>query len=227
MRKHVIAIDGPAASGKSTAARQVAQRLGFVHVNSGLFYRAITWASLREGWSDDIERLREGVARLDITPIVEAGVLDVHVRGVRPGSALQGRDVSARVSAVSATDFVRKRVLQVVRATAREADVVCDGRDIGSVVFPDAHLKVFLVADVRERARRRLLDYDVEPSAAAIEEEAQRLRARDDADSTRALAPLVKAADAVEIDTTRLAPDAVVHRILELAGARGIRELEG
>jgi cytidylate kinase len=104
---------------------------------------------------------------------------------------------------------------------------VCDGRDIGSVVFPDAHLKVFLVADVRERARRRLLDYDVEPSVAAIEEEAEQLRARDEADSTRALAPLVKAADAVEIDTTRLAPDAVLHRILELAGERGIRGPEG
>lgn len=227
MRKHVIAIDGPAASGKSTTARQVAQRLGFVHVNSGLFYRAITWASLRDGWSDDIERLREGVARLSILPIVEAGVLDVQVRGVRPGIALQGRDVSTRVSAVSATDFVRKRVLQLLRATAKEADVVCDGRDIGSVVFPDAHLKVFLVADVRERARRRLLDYQVEPSVEAIEEEAERLRARDDADSTRALAPLVKAAGAVEIDTTRLAPEAVIHRILELAGERGMRAPEG
>ena len=227
MRKHVIAIDGPAASGKSTTARQVAQRLGFVHVNSGLFYRAITWASLRDGWSDDIDQLREVVARLDIAPIVEAGVLDVQVRGVRPGVALQGRDVSTRVSAVSATDFVRKRVLQLLRATAKEADVVCDGRDIGSVVFPDAHLKVFLVADVRERARRRLLDYQVEPSVEAIEEEAERLRARDDADSTRALAPLVKAEDAVEIDTTRQAPEAVIHRILELAGERGMRAPEG
>ncbi len=225
MRKHVIAIDGPAASGKSTTARQVAQRLGFVHVNSGLFYRAITWASLRDGWFDDIDRLRQGVARLDIAPIVEAGVLDVQVRGVRPGSALHGRDVSARVSAVAATDFVRKRVLLLLRSSAEKADVVCDGRDIGSVVFPDAQLKVFLVADVRERARRRLLDYHVEPALAAIEEEAERLRARDEADSTRALAPLVKAPDAVEIDTTRLAPDAVVHRILQLAGERGMRGL--
>jgi cytidylate kinase len=227
MRNHVIAIDGPAASGKSTTARQVAERLGFVHVNSGLFYRAIAWASLRGGWSDDVELLREGVVRLDIAPVVEAGVLDVQVLGVRPGAALQARDVSARVSAVSATDVVRQRVLQLLRAAAEKADVVCDGRDIGTVVFPDARLKVFLVADVRERARRRLLDYDVEPSVAAIEEEAERLRARDDADSTRALAPLVKAADAVEIDTTQLAPDAVVQRILELAEERGVRAPQG
>ena len=152
MRKHVIAIDGPAASGKSTTARQVAQRLGFVHVNSGLFYRAITWASLRDGWSDDIERQREGVARLDIAPIVEAGVLDVQVRGVRPGSALQGREVSARVSAVSATDFVRKRVLQVLRATAKEADVVCDG----AVGVPLVQIVVAQPAEIEDAAGKRI-----------------------------------------------------------------------
>lgn len=226
MREAVIAIDGPAASGKSTTAREVANRLGFVHVNSGLFYRAITWAVLEKGWADPAS-LRRGVAALEIEPIVGPGWLDVRVMGRRPGAELQGRQVSARVSEISAHGFVRDRVLSLLRATAEATDVVCDGRDIGSVVFPDASLKIFLVADVRERARRRLLDYDTDPTEAAVAVEADRLAARDRADSTRARAPLIRAPDAVEIDTTGIRPEAVVQRILELARQRGIRARSG
>lgn len=222
MSRAVIAIDGPAASGKSTTASEVARHLRFVHVNSGLFYRAITWAALRKGWLDNEAALRRGVESLEIEPVVEDGALEARVMGELPGPELQGRAVSGRVSGVSANDFVRARVLELLRATAERADVVCDGRDIGSVVFPDAGLKIFLVADVEERARRRLLDYDGALSEAAIAEEARRLAMRDHADSTRPVAPLIRAPDAVEIDTTHLTREAVVERILELADQRGI-----
>jgi cytidylate kinase len=218
----VIAIDGPAASGKSTTARQVADRLGFLHVNSGLFYRAITWAALREGLIGEEPGLRRRVPELHIEPVVGSGFMDVRIEGETAVHELQGREVSAHVSTVSAYGFVRDRVLTLLRSAAELADVVCDGRDIGSVVFPDAALKIFLVADVRERARRRLLDYQADPSAQAISTEAERLAARDRADSTRERAPLIRAPDAVEIDTTNLAPDAVVARILDLAAERGL-----
>ncbi len=226
MIRAVIAVDGPAASGKSTTARAVASRMGFVHVNSGLFYRAITWAALREGWADPAA-LHRGVRGLEIQPVVGSGWLDVRVMGRMPGAELQSRRVSAKVSEISADGVVRDRVLQLLRATAEEMDVVCDGRDIGSIVFPDAPLKIFLVADVRERARRRLLDYGSDPSEEAVDAEAERLAARDRADSTRTRAPLIRAPDAVEIDTTNLPPETVVQRILDLARERGIRALNG
>lgn len=222
MSGRVIAIDGPAASGKSTTARRVAERLGFLHVNSGLFYRAITWAALREGLIGEEPRLRLLVSELDVEPVVGAGFVDVRVEGEAPAGELQGRDVSAYVSKVSAYGFVRDRVLTLLRAAAELADLVCDGRDIGSVVFPHASLKIFLVADLRERARRRLLDYRADPSDEAIVAEAERLAARDRTDSTRERAPLIRAPDAVEIDTTNLTPDAVVGCILHLAAERGL-----
>lgn len=218
----VIAIDGPAASGKSTTARRVAERLGFLHVNSGLFYRAITWVALREGLIGDEAGLRRRVPKLDMEPVVGEGFVDVRIEGEVVGAELQSREVSAHVSRLSAYGFVRERVLSLLRASAELADVVCDGRDIGSVVFPDAALKVFLVADVRERARRRLLDYGVDPSHEAISAEAARLGARDLADSTRERAPLTRVPGAVEIDTTNLGPDAVLRRILDLAVERGL-----
>jgi len=222
VRGKVIAIDGPAASGKSTTARRVAEHLGFLHVNSGLFYRAITWAAFREELIGEEPRLRRWVPELEIEPVVGEGFVDVRVDGEVAHTELQGREVSAHVSTVSAYGFVRDRVLSLLREAGELADIVCDGRDIGSVVFPGASLKIFLVADVRERARRRLLDYRADPSDEAITAEAERLGARDRADSTRERAPLIRAPDAVEIDTTHLTPDAVVGRILDLAAERGL-----
>lgn len=222
MSGKVIAIDGPAASGKSTTARRVAKRLGFLHVNSGLFYRAITRVALREGLIGEESGLRCRVPELEIEPVIGEGFVDVRVEGDAAGAGLQGREVSAHVATISAYGFVRDRVLTLLRAAAELADIVCDGRDIGSVVFPGASLKIFLVADVRERARRRLLDYRADPSDEAISAEAERIGARDRADSTRERAPLMRAPDAVEIDTTNLTPDAVVRHILDLAAERGL-----
>lgn len=217
-----VAIDGPAASGKSTTARAVARRLGYAHLNSGLLYRAITWAGLRGGWVDaDDEEFARRVGELDLRLVRRNGELVVEVDGERPGAELTSRAVSRSVSDVAARRPAREAAVERIRAAGRRTGLVCDGRDIGTVVFPDAELKVFLVATAEERARRRLLDYGEEPDRDRVEAEAERLRARDRKDAGRELAPLRAPEDAVEIDTTDLRPGEVVDRIVQLARARG------
>ena len=212
----VLAIDGPAASGKSTTAHRVADALGFHHLNSGQLYRAITWMTLREGWREEDPRFEGRVAALQIELISTDGRLAVRVEGLDPGPELQSRQVADHVSRISRHAVVRERVLELLGAAGRRFDVVCDGRDIGTVVFPRAELKVFLTASPGERARRRLLDHGLDPDADLIAEEARRLRERDRMDSTRVLSPLRKAEDATEIDTTHLSPEEVVRQIVEL-----------
>lgn len=217
-----VAIDGPAASGKSTAARGVARRLGYAHLNSGLLYRAITWAGLRGGWIDaGEEEFAREVEDLDLRLLRREAEFVVEVEGERPGPELASRSVSRHVSDVATRPPARTAAVGRIRDAGRRGGVVCDGRDIGTVVFPDAELKVFLVADAEERARRRLRDYGEEPTEERVEAEAARLRARDRKDAARDLAPLREPEDAVEIDTTRLDPEEVVERIVGLARERG------
>ncbi len=218
----VVAIDGPAASGKSSTARAVAGRLGFHHLNSGLLYRAMTWRALREGWQERGPDLADRIASVRIDLVARDDRLGLEIDGRDPGAALFSPEVTERVSAVSSLPEVREAVLDRLREAGRQFDLVCDGRDIGTTVFPEADLKIFLVADPRERARRRLKDLGIEPSPEALAEEERRLIARDRADASRALSPLQRAADAIEIDTTHLAPEAVLETILALARARGI-----
>lgn len=215
-----VAIDGPAASGKSTTAARVAEALGYQHLNSGLLYRAITWAVVTGALPDDGD-FAERLSEIDIRLERSGSGFRVVVDGVDPGADLISPSISARVSEVAARPPVRARVLDLLRGAGRDGRVVCDGRDIGTVVFPAAELKIFLVASPEERGKRRLLDLGLEPTSGAIEAEARRLAARDEADSSRALAPLREAEDAVRLDTTRMSPREVVLRILELAGARG------
>lgn len=216
-----VAIDGPAAAGKSTTARGVAERLGYAHLNTGLLYRAVTWKALQDGWADaDEESFARRLDGIELRLVREGGSFGVEVDGERPGEELSSRRVSSRVSEVAARPSVREKVLAPQRRAGREGGIVCEGRDIGTVVFPDAELKVFLVASPEERARRRLRDYGEEPTRNRIRAEASRLRARDEADASRDLAPLRKPDDAVEIDTTGLSPGEVVDRIVDLARKR-------
>lgn len=215
----VIAVDGPAASGKSSTAASVARRLGFVHVNSGLLYRAITWWALDRDIAEDEPSIEAAVPGLDIGLVPAHGGFDVSVAGTRPGPDLESPEVTARVSAVSALPAVREVVLDRLRRAGRHHAIVCDGRDIGTAVFPDADLKIFLVADADERARRRLLQRAVPFTEGDIERETRRLEARDRRDRSRPLSPLRRAPDAIEIDTTSMPPDHVVGAILELAAS--------
>jgi cytidylate kinase len=216
-----VAIDGPAASGKSTTARRVAERLGYCHLNSGLLYRTIAWLGLRDGWPDDAGGFERELGGIDISMERRPPGFDIRVNGEVPGQTLTAPQTTSRASVVAARRDVRERVLEVLRAAGKDGGVACDGRDIGTVVFPGAALKVFLVASIEERARRRLTEHGFEPGHQALDREIRRLEERDTRDAARELAPLVRAPDAIEIDTTRRTPDEVVDHIVALAVERG------
>jgi cytidylate kinase len=216
----IVAIDGPAGSGKSTVARGVARRLGFTYLDSGAMYRAVTLLALERGidLADGA-----GLGRLAAAARVELGERDHdHVRVV-----LDGRDVSDEIrtpqvtgasSKVAAHPAVRAAMLEKQRAVigGREGDFVVEGRDIGTVVAPDAPVKVFLTADPDERARRRAAELVRQGAKAEAREVKAAIEQRDRLDSTRSAAPLRPAEDAVVIDTTGLEADQVIERVLEL-----------
>ncbi|HVB30056.1 MAG TPA: (d)CMP kinase [Gemmatimonadaceae bacterium] len=213
----VIAIDGPAASGKSSTAQWVAERLGVRHVDSGALYRALTAAALRaagdpDAWTE-ADVLRHA-GRVALAPTDRS--FDAVIDGAPVGEEIRTPEVTRHVSLVAGMPGVRAWVNDRVRAAARDHDVVVDGRDIGTAVFPDAPLKVFLVADPWERARRRLLQrLQRMPAEAEIAEETDRLVQRDARDATQS----VPARDAVVVDTTYLTQEEQVERIVALARA--------
>lgn len=219
----VVAVDGPAASGKSTAARAAARRLGFRHLNSGLLYRAVAWAAHRGGWSGaGPEEAERRLDELELALEPDDGGYRVVVDRERPGERLRTEAVGEAASRVSRLGPVRERVNRLIREEAARRSLVCDGRDVGTAIFPDADLKVWLTASPRERARRRLAEEGGEPTAPELRRAAERIRARDEADAERSLDPLRRAEDSVEIDTTDLDPDAVVERIVEEARRLGL-----
>lgn len=219
MPADVLAIDGPAASGKSSTARAVADELGFAHLDSGALYRAFTLAALDAGLPLVGTRIAALAAERPVRLALTAAGFHPEVAGVEVSGAVRRPDVTARVSAVSALPEVRESVNRLLRdAAARHPrGVVVDGRDIGTVVFPDAGLKIFLNASAEERARRRLLQESHEVSADTLAAETARLEARDRADASRAVAPLRAAEDAVALDTTGMTFEAQVAAIVALA----------
>ena len=219
----VIAIDGPAASGKSSTAEAVARRLGWAHLDSGALYRALTLAAidhLEDGWG--AQQLLGVAERLPVRLVLIGQDFRPEVAGVEVVDAIRSERVTGRVSEVAALPEIRRWV----NARQREAvlghpsGVVVDGRDIGTVVFPEAPLKVFLTASPEERARRRLAQRGTRVSVDELRREAAMLEARDQADSTRAVAPLRPAGDAVLLDTTALSLDEQVAQVVALARTR-------
>jgi cytidylate kinase len=213
----VIAIDGPAASGKSSTAQWVAERLEFRHVDSGSLYRGLTAAMLRtriepSAWSGPV--LVEQGSRVSLRP--EKTSFSILIDGEPAEAELRGSRVTEHVSLVARMPDVRTWVNERVREAAADHDVVVDGRDMGTAVFPDASLKVFLIADPWERARRRLIQrLGRHPVDAEIAEETEQLVKRDSRDATQT----VQAADAVLLDTTYLTQEEQVERIVALARA--------
>ena len=207
----IIAVDGPAGAGKSAVGRRVAERLGLPFVDSGLFYRAVAWLAHEEGVSDDVRRLVAIASRPDLRVEGEriyAGDRDLTGLVYRP-------EINENLSAISQVSEVRDAINERQRRLAADRGAVIAGRDIGTVVFPDAPYKFFLTASLRERVRRRVaqkLKRDERADEAEMERE---IAARDIADSTRAVAPLRPAPDAVVIDTDGLDVDQVVDRIVE------------
>jgi cytidylate kinase len=213
----VIAIDGPAASGQSSTAQMVAEKLGYLHVDSGSLYRAAAAAALRREsnvskWTeqsvlDSAQGVELRAARTSFYPVLEGHAMEEEIRGP---------NVTDNVSRVAQMRRVRKWVDDKVRAAAESRDVVVDGRDIGTVVFPNADLKIFLVADSRERAARRLRQRGTPTSQQMLDDETIRITERDARDAGQT----VPAADAVVIDTTGLTQQEQVEQIVTLAKQR-------
>ena len=224
----VVAIDGSAGAGKSTTAAAVAARLGFRHLDSGAIYRAVTLGLMdSEGGCEAVERVTpQELAALDLEVRWDAAGMAVRIRGEPvPEAALRAERVTAMVSRVSAVPAVRDHLLQLQRDAASPPGLVAEGRDMGTVVFPEADLKVYLDADPRERARRRILQRgDRDPKPEEIETEAARLAGRDRTDSSRRVAPLLLAADAHLIDTTGREPQSQIDDIASLAIAAAGRQ---
>jgi len=229
---HVIAIDGPAASGKSSTAGRVAEQLGWAHLDSGALYRALTLAALdnlgeRGAGSGEQWPAQRIVGLADALPVrlvLVGAVFHPEVAGVDVEQAIRSERVTRYVSMLAAIPDVRtwvnacqRRAVEDLEVGGGSGGIVVDGRDIGTVVFPEAPLKIFLTATPDERARRRLSQRGQDVDSDLMRRESQALAARDAADSNRRIAPLKPAADAVLLDTTTLTLEQQVGRVVELA----------
>ncbi len=215
----IVTLDGPAGSGKSTTAREVSQRLGFRHLDSGALYRALTYGLLQKGIPPaEWPRLCEADLRtLDVHMVPTPGGFEVHVAGRIVDAEIRSPEVTTHSSQLAALPAVRGCLLDLQRAAGARGALVADGRDMGTVVFPDAQVKVYLVAGLEERARRRLLERDAKaPDAEAIAREVGVIAERDRRDSSRDLSPLKRPDDALVIDTTGMDFDAQVEAVVDL-----------
>ena len=200
-----IAIDGPAASGKSTTARLLAKKLGYLYIDTGAMYRAATLSVLRAGIDiHDEQAVVEHVKKIKISLKIIDGVQRTFLNGENVSGLIRTPEINQVISVISSYPGVRQVLIEQQRQLAREGGVVMDGRDIGTVVLPDAELKVFLVASLEERARRRQLDMERQGIQMDLEEIKKEIARRDELDSSRSAAPLKKAADARQLDTTHL-----------------------
>ncbi|WP_158855863.1 (d)CMP kinase [Lunatibacter salilacus] len=223
MKKIIIAIDGLSGCGKSTTAKSVAKALKYAYIDSGSMYRAVTLHFLESGTeltnSEDIRQSLESV-QLDFRTLEEGGSQRIFLNGRDVEDEIRDMEVSELVSEVSKIKEVREKLVAIQRNLGENRGVVMDGRDIGTVVFPGAELKVFMYADLNVRADRRRRELLDKGKSAAFEHIARNLNERDHIDSTRKESPLLKAADAVEMDTSHLTFDDQVEQILDLARDR-------
>ena len=217
----IITIDGPAGAGKSTVAQSLAARLGLTYVDSGATYRAAALKIVQLGVSlDDEDAVAAVIAAAPIEIVTDDGQSVVYLDGSNVAQAIRTPEVTLAAAQVSRLPEVRKKLIALQRSLARGKGVVMEGRDIGTVVFPDAPLKIFLKADVEERARRRLNQDLHDGRARTLEQTAYDIGRRDQLDAERKVSPLVPALDAIEIDSTRLSADEVVDCIINLARER-------
>jgi pantoate ligase/cytidylate kinase len=219
-RQPIIAIDGPAGAGKSTVTRQVADRLGLLYLDTGAMYRAITWLAMESGIDlDDAPAIAEllSQATLDLIPRPLPEKPTVTINGRDVTDAIRTPAVTERVSQVSAQPIVRRLLVERQKAYGQKGGVIAEGRDIGTNVFPDAELKVFLTASVQERAKRRWQEFQSQGHAQITLAQLEReIAERDRLDSQRTVAPLQKALDAIEIDSDSLSIEAVIDKIVDL-----------
>ena len=213
-----VAIDGPASAGKSTVAKRVAKKFGYVYCDTGAMYRAVTLAALQQGLSmTDTERISELAKQIKITFQPAEPEQRVFINGQEVTRDIRLPKVAKNVSAVAAIPTVRQEMAKQQRQIAAEGGIVMDGRDIGTTVLPHAPVKIFMVATAHERARRRYLENKQKGITTTSLEELQRaIELRDQKDSTRKVSPLTQASDAIRLDTTNLTIDEVVAEISKI-----------
>ncbi|RMH70281.1 MAG: (d)CMP kinase [Gemmatimonadetes bacterium] len=216
-KKPIIAIDGPAGSGKSSTARQVAARLNYIHIDTGAMYRAITLKVLRHQIDvNDAETIGELAHQTDIYQERIDGDVHTFLDGEDVSSLIRTPEISQNVSQVASIPRVRQRLVQFQRQMGEKGGIVLEGRDIGTVVFPNAEIKIFMQASIEARAQRRLKDLQADGIEVDLKELEAEIAARDHADSTRQTSPLKQAPDAILLDTTTLTMEEQVQFIIDL-----------
>ena len=216
-KKIIIAIDGPAGSGKSSVGDMLAKRLGYIHLSTGAIYRAIGWKANKQRIQfSDIPAMIQLIEQTEIEFRRKSdGTNAIVVDGTDVSEIITTNEVGLLASAVAAIPEVRKGLLSLQRRAGKDGRVILDGRDIGTVVFPDAEVKFYLDASAEERAKRRFLQLKEQGISADLQQLIRDIKKRDDDDSNRKVAPLRRAEDAIYIDSTTLAPEEVVERMLE------------
>ncbi|MBI5020929.1 MAG: (d)CMP kinase [Ignavibacteriales bacterium] len=223
LKKLVIAIDGPAASGKSTTSKLVAERLGYLYIDTGAMYRAITWKVIRNKINpEETDRIGELAERTSVRLEKANDSIKVFLDGEDVSKIIRTQAVTQSVSAVSALEKVRTVMVREQRKIGEHGGVVVDGRDIGTVVFPNADVKIFMIANVNERARRRQKELEQAGVKVDLSELAEEIEVRDRKDSGREISPLRKADDAITLDTTVMTiddqVDFIVKKVIEKLG---------
>ncbi len=221
-RKIIIAIDGFSSCGKSTFARSIAARLGYIFIDTGAMYRAVALFAMREGLIDGgelcDERLVEMLPQIEISFAFnpERGASDIYVNGERVEEQIRTIEVSNNVSAVSSIAQVREKLVALQQQMGSEGGIVMDGRDIGTVVFPEADIKLFMTADPHIRALRRYDELKAKGDSVSLEEIEANVVARDRADQSRAVSPLRRADDAIELDNSHMSVEEQMEWFLEI-----------
>ena len=216
----IIAIDGPAGSGKSTTARLVAKKLRISYLDTGSMYRAVTLYLINNNYTLDAVNVMELMDDINLDISDSADEESIILNGVDVTSSLRSLEVSRLVSSISSNDLVRKKMVEIQRNISSNKSIVVDGRDIGTVVFPNADHKFFITASIEERAKRRFEQLNMENSHETIDSIMKEIESRDQLDSTREISPLKKASDAILIDTTDLEIDEQVNLILNKVNKR-------
>jgi len=226
LKKITIAIDGFSSTGKSTLAKQLAQQLGYVYVDTGAMYRAVTLYAMQHGFVSphhlDAEGLTADLKQITLHFVfnTELGYGEMYLNGVNVEREIRTLEVSSLVSKVAEISAVRAKLVEQQQAMGKEKGVVMDGRDIGTVVFPDAALKIYMTASPETRAQRRFAELQAKGDSVTYEAVLQNVNERDYIDTHRADSPLVKADDAIELDNSNLSREAQLQRVLEWVAAK-------